>query len=185
MENIFFEIIKILVSLFVGILPFIATILTIIYYVHRDEKNKKIEKKREEKRFLREKLEIITNEILEDNRQISLIFYEIFKTSIQEVKKNIVYERNYQKSFLLSLLYFEDLNYLIVHYEQRTAKLFELMNSQLTEEKENELFEKAYLEEYKEISVSFGERPVINNGRQGVYSEILKQLKIEAKKLVD
>ena len=47
MENIFFETIKILVSLFVGILPFIATILTIIYYVYRDEKNKKIEIKLE------------------------------------------------------------------------------------------------------------------------------------------
>lgn len=141
--------------------------------------------KLEEKKFLREKLEIIANEILEDNRKISLIFYEIYKTSIQEVKKNIIYERSYQKSFLLSLLYFEDLNYLIRHYEQRTSKLFELMNLKLTEKEENELFEKAYLEEYKEISVSFGERPEINNGRQGVYSEILKQLRIEAKKLVE
>lgn len=149
------------------------------------EMEQKFKEKLEEKRFLREKLEIITNEILEDNRKISLIFYEISKTSIQEVKKNIIYERNYQKSFLLSLLYFEDLNYLIGHYEQRTAKLFELMNSQLTEEKEKELFQKVFFEEHEEISVSFGEKPVIKKGRQGVYSEILKQLKIEAKKLVD
>lgn len=82
-------------------------------------------------------------------------------------------------------MYFEDLNYLIRHYEQRTAKLFELMNLKLTEKEESELFKKVYFEEYKEISVSFGERPEINNGRQGVYSEILKQLRIEAKKLVE
>ena len=149
------------------------------------EKEQKFKEKLEEKKFLREKLEIIANEILEDNRKINLIFYKIYKTSIQEVKKNITYERSYQKSFLLSLLYFEDLNYLIRHYEQRTAKLFELMNLKLTEKEESELFKKVYFEEYKEISVSFGERPEINNGRQGVYSEILKQLRIEAKKLVE
>ena len=148
------------------------------------EKEQKFKEKIEEKKFLREKLEIIANEILEDNRKINLIFYKIYKTSIQEVKKNITYERSYQKSFLLSLLYFEDLNYLISHYEQRTTKLFELMNLKLTEKEESELFEKVYFEEYKEISVSFEERPVINNGRQGVYSEILKQLRIEAKKLI-
>ena len=147
------------------------------------EKEQKFKEKIEEKKFLREKLEIIANEILEDNRKINLIFYKIGKTSIQEVKKNITYERSYQKSFLLSLLYFEDLNYLIRHYEQKTAKLFELMNLKLTEKEESELFEKVRFEEYKEISVSFEERPVINNGRQGVYSEILKQLRIEAKKL--
>lgn len=149
------------------------------------EKEQKFKEKLEEKKFLREKLEIIANEILEDNRKINLIFYKIYKTSVQEVKKNITYERSYQKSFLLSLLYFEDLNYLIRHYEQRTAKLFELMNLKLTEKEESELFKKVYFEEYKEISVSFGERPEINNGRQGVYSEILKQLRIEAKKLVE
>lgn len=149
------------------------------------EKEQKFKEKLEEKKFLREKLEIIANEILEDNRKINLIFYKIYKTSVQEVKKNITYERSYQKSFLLSLLYFEDLNYLIRHYEQRTAKLFELMNLKLTEKEESELFKKVYFEEYKEISVSFGERPVINNGRQGVYSEILKQLRIEAKKLAE
>lgn len=149
------------------------------------EKEQKFKEKIEEKKFLREKLEIIANEILEDNRKINLIFYKIYKTSVQEVKKNITYERSYQKSFLLSLLYFEDLNYLIRHYEQRTAKLFELMNLKLTEKEESELFKKVYFEEYKEISVSFGERPEINNGRQGVYSEILKQLRIEAKKLVE
>ena len=97
------------------------------------EKEQKFKEKLEEKKFLREKLEIIANEILEDNRKINLIFYKIYKTSVQEVKKNITYERSYQKSFLLSLLYFEDLNYLIRHYEQRTAKLFELMNLKLTE----------------------------------------------------
>ena len=149
------------------------------------EKEQKFKEKIEEKKFLREKLEIIANEILEDNRKINLIFYKIYKTYVQEVKKNITYERSYQKSFLLSLLYFEDLNYLIRHYEQRTAKLFELMNLKLTEKEESELFKKVYFEEYKEISVSFGERPEINNGRQGVYSEILKQLRIEAKKLVE
>ena len=149
------------------------------------EKEQKFKEKLEEKKFLREKLEIIANEILEDNRKINFIFYKIYKTSVQEVKKNITYERSYQKSFLLSLLYFEDLNYLIRHYEQRTAKLFELMNLKLTEKEESELFKKVYFEEYKEISVSFGERPEINNGRQGVYSEILKQLRIEAKKLVE
>ena len=148
------------------------------------EKEQKFKEKIEEKKFLREKLEIIANEILEDNRKINLIFYKIYKTSIQEVKKNITYERSYQKSFLLSLLYFEDLNYLISHYEQRTTKLFELMNLKLTEKEESELFEEVYFEEYKELSVSFEERPVINNGRQGVYSEILKQLRIEAKKLI-
>lgn len=144
------------------------------------EKEQKFKEKIEEKKFLREKLEIIANEILEDNRKINLIFYKIYKTSIQEVKKNITYERSYQKSFLLSLLYFEDLNYLIRHYEQRTAKLFELMNLKLTEKEESELFEKVYFEEYKNVSSG---RVDINNGRQGVYSEILKQLRIEAKKL--
>ena len=144
------------------------------------EKEQKFKEKLEEKKFLREKLEIIANEILEDNRKINLIFYKIYKTSIQEVKKNITYERSYQKSFLLSLLYFEDLNYLIRHYEQRTAKLFELMNLKLTEKEESELFEKVYFEEYKNVSSG---RVDINNGRQGVYSEILKQLSIEAKKL--
>ena len=144
------------------------------------EKEQKFKEKLEEKKFLREKLEIIANEILEDNRKINLIFYKIYKTSIQEVKKNITYERSYQKSFLLSLLYFEDLNYLIRHYEQRTAKLFELMNLKLTEKEESELFEKVYFEEYKNVSSG---RVDINNGRQGVYSEILKQLRIEAKKL--
>lgn len=79
-------------------------------------------------------------------------------------------------------MYFEDLNYLIRHYEQRTAKLFELMNLKLTEKEESELFEKVYFEEYKNVSSG---RVDINNGRQGVYSEILKQLRIEAKKLAD
>ncbi len=158
---------------------------TIISNKENLENEQNFKEKLEEKKFLREKLEIIANEILEDNIKINLIFYEISKTSIQEVKKKFVYERNYQKSFLLSLLYFEELNYLIEHYEQRTTKLFQIMSLELTEEEENELLEKVFLEEFKETSVSFGERPVINMGRQGVYSEILRQLRKEAKKLTE
>ena len=110
MENMFFEIIKILVSLFVGILPFIATILTIRYYVYRDEKNKKAEKNREEKRFLREKLEIIVEEIINCNLEAKT-YEKIKKTDeIDNVSKK------YKKAFFLSQMYFPELYKIVCSY---------------------------------------------------------------------
>ena len=110
MENIFFETIKILVSLFVGILPFIATILTIIYYVYRDEKNKKIEKKREEKRFLREKLEVIVEEIINCNLEAKTYEEIKKKDEIDNVSKK------YKKAFFLSQMYFPELYKIVCSY---------------------------------------------------------------------
>ena len=111
MENMFFEIIKILVSLFVGILPFIATILTIIYYVYRDEKNKKIEKNQEEKRFLREKLEVIAEEIIGYNLEIQVAERSRIVDEVDNVPKS------YKKAFFLSQMYFPDLYEIIRRYE--------------------------------------------------------------------
>ena len=111
MENIFFETIKILVSLFVGILPFIATILTIIYYVYRDEKNKKIEKNREEKKFLREKLEVIADEIISYNLEVQVAERSRIVDEVDNVPKS------YKKAFFLSQMYFPDLYEIIRRYE--------------------------------------------------------------------
>ena len=111
MENMFFEIIKISVSLFVGILPFIATILTIIYYVYRDEKNKKIEKNQEEKRFLREKLEVIAEEIIGYNLEIQVAERSRIVDEVDNVPKS------YKKAFFLSQMYFPDLYEIICRYE--------------------------------------------------------------------
>ena len=111
MGNIFFETIKILVSLFVGILPFIATILTIIYYVYRDEKNKKIEKNQEEKKFLREKLEVIAEEIIGYNLEVQVAERSGIMDEVDNVPKS------YKKAFFLSQMYFPDLYEIICRYE--------------------------------------------------------------------
>lgn len=70
------------------------------------EKEQKFKEKLEEKKFLREKLEIIANEILEDNRKINLIFYKIYKTSVQEVKKEYYLREKLSKIFSFKFIVF-------------------------------------------------------------------------------
>lgn len=150
------------------------------------EKEQKFKEKIEEKKFLREKLEIIAEEIVKDHNKIGEIFGQLAKgVDIEKVKEKCEYKKEIENAFLLSLLYFEELQRLLKHYNYRTIKIYKLMNNKLSKEEEEKLLEEVHEEEYRESSVEFGEYPVIENGRQGVYNEILKQLKIEAKKLTE
>ena len=150
------------------------------------EKEQKFKEKIEEKKFLREKLEIIAEEIVKDHNKIGEIFGQLAKgVDIEKVKEKCEYKKEIENAFLLSLLYFEELQRLLKHYNYRTIKIYKLMNNKLSKEEEEKLLAEVYEEEYCESSVEFGEYPVIEKGRQGVYNEILKQLKIEAKKLTE
>lgn len=150
------------------------------------EKEQKFKEKLEEKKFLREKLEIIAEEIVKDHNKIGEIFGQLTKgIDIEKIKEKCEYKKEIENAFLLSLLYFEELHRLLKHYNYRTIKIYKLMNNKLSKEEEEKLLAEVYEEEYCESSVEFGEYPVIEKGRQGVYNEILKQLKIEAKKLTE
>lgn len=150
------------------------------------EKEQKFKEKIEEKKFLREKLEIIAEEIVKDHNKIGEIFGQLAKgVDIEKVKEKCEYKKEIENAFLLSLLYFEELQRLLKHYNYRTIKIYKLMNNKLSKEEEEKLLAEVYEEEYCESSVEFGEYTVIEKGRQGVYNEILKQLKIEAKKLTE
>lgn len=105
------EIIKIVISLIVGILPFVATIVTIIYYVCRDEKSRKVEKQKEEKKFLKEKLEIIVSDILDYNLKVEETAKRNGEDTIDLIPKD------YKKAFYLSRMYFSELYKIIGKYE--------------------------------------------------------------------
>ena len=149
------------------------------------EKEQKFKKKIEEKKFLREKLEIIAEEIVKDHNKIGEIFGQLAKgVDIEKVKEKCEYKKEIENTFLLSLLYFEELQRLLKHYNYRTIKIYKLMNNKFSKEEDEKLLVEVYEEEYHETSVEFN-YPIIKKGRQGVYDKILKQLKIEAKKLTE
>lgn len=149
------------------------------------EKEQKFKEKIEEKKFLREKLEIIAEEIVKDHNKIGEIFGQLAKgVDIEKVKEKCEYKKEIENTFLLSLLYFEELQRLLKHYNYRTIKIYKLMNNKFSKEEDEKLLVEVYEEEYHETSFEFN-YPIIKKGRQGVYDKILKQLKIEAKKLTE
>ena len=110
----FFKIIELTIST----LPFIGVIIT-IYFTNKDNKEEReFRKKEEEKKFLKEKLEMIADEITEDYLKWYRICNDIkMNISIHEIQKRYSYRKEYKKAFLLVQMYFPSLEKSINDYD--------------------------------------------------------------------
>ena len=105
-----------------------------------NKKEREFRKKEEEKRFLKEKLEIIIDEIMEDY----LSWYRIYGNisshlDIEETRKQYSYEKSYKKAILLGTMYFPELDKLIQEYEGGLTHLETYMNVPIEELKKRDI----------------------------------------------
>ena len=107
-----------IMELSIATLPFIGVIITIYYTNKYNKKEREFRKKEEEKRFLKEKLEIISEEITEDYLKWYRICNDIrMNISIHEIQKRYSYRKEYKKAFLLVQMYFPSLEIAINSYD--------------------------------------------------------------------
>ena len=126
----YFKIIEMIIST----LPFIGVIIT-IYFTNKDNKEEReFRKKEEEKKFLKEKLEMIADEIIKDYLSWSRICGNInSKLDIEKIREKYSYEKSYQKAVLLGTMYFPELDKLIQEYEGGVTHLETYMNVPIEE----------------------------------------------------
>jgi hypothetical protein len=107
-----------IMELSIATLPFIGIIITIYFTSNENKEERKFRKKEEEKRFLKEKLEIISEEITEDYLKWYRICNDIrMNISIHEIQKRYSYRKEYKKAFLLVQMYFPSLEIAINSYD--------------------------------------------------------------------
>ena len=107
-----------IIELTIAVLPFIGIIITICFTSNENKEERKFRKKEEEKRFLKEKLEIISEEITEDYLKWYRICNDIrMNISIHEIQKRYSYRKEYKKAFLLVQMYFPSLEIAINSYD--------------------------------------------------------------------
>lgn len=107
-----------IIELAIKVLPFIGIIITIYFTSNENKEERKFRKKEEEKRFLKEKLEIISEEITEDYLKWHRICNDIkMNISIHEIQKRYFYRKEYKKAFLLVQMYFPSLEKPINSYD--------------------------------------------------------------------
>ena len=131
-----------IIELIISTLPFIGVIMTIYYTNKYNEKEREFRKKEEEKRFLKEKLEIIIDEIMEDYLSWSRIYGNISShLDIEETRKQYSYEKSYKKAILLATMYFPELDKLIEEYEGGLTYLETYINVTIEELKKRDAIE--------------------------------------------
>ena len=131
-----------IIELIISTLPFIGVIMTIYYTNKYNEKEREFRKKEEEKRILKEKLEIIIDEIMEDYLSWSRIYGNISShLDIEETRKQYSYEKSYKKAILLGTMYFPELDKLIEEYEGGLTYLETYINVPIEELKKRDAIE--------------------------------------------
>ena len=131
-----------IIELAIKVLPFIGIIITIYFTSNENKEERKFRKKEKEKRFLKEKLEIIIDEIMEDYLSWSRIYGNISShLDIEETRKQYSYEKSYKKAILLGTMYFPELDKLIEEYEGGLTHLETYMNVPIEELKKRDVIE--------------------------------------------